>query len=149
MSSAWPLYVLQGGDVIRLRHAEVEGQLAGFPPLSRLATHTASLVSTSVRGVAKRGAGSSPPMTPGSVSLLVNPEEDDTFGSSLSLWEVRAPLHRAAAALFRRCLSAWERWFELSDPVPAARYVDEFASGARFLNLRYVSPSLCANAFLL
>lgn len=106
----------QGGDVIRLRHAEVEGQLAAFLPSSKggvtlgcvcawlcacvrvpppcnstLLTDCSPAISPTSSGLRSLGRHPLTPSiaTPGGVALLLNAEEEDAFGSSLSLWEVR------------------------------------------------------------
>ena len=72
--------LMQGGDVIRLRHAEVEGQLAAFVP--------STVSPTSRQTSAKLPMSPTQPTVSTAVSLLLNPDEEDQLGSSLSLWEV-------------------------------------------------------------
>jgi hypothetical protein len=75
---------IQGGDVVRLRHAEVEGQLAAFVPPGLPPTAPGALP----KSRPAFSPSSSQVSAPSGVSLMLNPEEEDNFGSSLSLWEV-------------------------------------------------------------
>jgi hypothetical protein len=74
------LWERQGGDVIRLRHAEVEGQLAAFPTQAAVPLTRQPSTKLPLSPLAQSNSSA--------VSLLLNPEEDDNHGSSLSLWEV-------------------------------------------------------------